>query len=358
MLRTRLALATFGLVLGLVVVLLVSALGGDGRKRPEYLIDESSEARTYFRSDPDLGYAPAPGARVRSMREIDGDLIYDVRYTIDEHGLRATPGSGDDGPAVVLFGGSFMFGEGVEDDQSLPASLARWLNDDTRILNAGFHGYGPHHMLRSLETERLDPLVSDGVEHVIYLGIDGHAKRAAGRTTWDQAGPQYETRDGVVSFVGPFRSAPAATVVKILNRFGPTRDLLRWWLEADEAGEEADRRLYVDVVARAADVAREKWGAGFTVLYWDHKDEPFVDLLRERGLDVVPVSDALEGRSWRRFVLGVDRHPNRFGHQTMARAVARHLRRARRTTARSALSSGGPPVLDGADGGGAGGGRE
>ncbi len=357
MLRARLALGAFGLALGIAFVTAMFSLVGDGWRRPDYVIVEPAGAGTYFRADADLGYAPAPGVRVRSSRGHAGEPIYDVLYTIDEHGLRVTPGSGERGPAVVFFGGSFTFGEGVEDDESLPASLASWLRDDTQILNAGFHGYGPHQMLRSLELDLLGPQLPEGVEQVVYQGLDGHVMRVAGRTTWDVAGPQYELQNGVVSYVGPFRSVVWSTIAKALNRFGPARTLLQWWLRADAAQQERDRQLYVEVVARAAELVRERWGARFTVLYWDHDGDPLADRLRERGLDVLRVSDALDGRSWRRFVLPVDRHPSRWGYQTLAGALTRNIRRARRTVARrTAVSPASPRVLEagvrGADGGG------
>ena len=324
-----------GLVLGLVTVGVVTTIVG-GRPLPEYEVEEPQGAEPYFREDPELGTVPAPGVRVRSSRELDGEVLYDVEYTIDENGLRAVPGSGDTGPAVLFFGGSFTFGEGVEDDESLPASLASWLRDDTRILNAGFHGYGPHQMLRSLETHRLDALVPEGVEYVVYQGIGGHVMRAAGRAAWDLGGPEYVVgSDGEVSFVGPFRSGATVTAAKMLNRLGPLRPLFQWSLLATEAERQADRERYVEIVARSAELVRERWGARFTVVFWDHDGDEVATLLRERGLDVLLVSDALEGKSWRRFVLKGDRHPSRVGHRRVAKALTRHLRKSRRIPART-----------------------
>ncbi len=95
--------------------------------------------------------------------------------------------------------------------------MAASLRDDTRIVNAGFHGYGPHQMLRSLETGRLDPILGDGVEHVFYQGMAGHVPRAAGRVTWDLAGPLYEVGpEGGVDFVGPFSHASVTSPIQCL----------------------------------------------------------------------------------------------------------------------------------------------
>lgn len=347
MLRKRLALVGLGLALGLVgAVVLGWVVGrGDGRELPEYRI-ESAGAGSYFSNDPDLGYAPPPSIRARSWRLHEDEPIYDVRYTIDAQRLRVTPGVRKRGRAVVFFGGSYTFGEGVEDEETMPASVGRWLRGRTKIVNAGFHGYGPHQMLRALETDRLDPILGDGVEHVIYQGIDGHVRRSAGRTTWDLAGPAYELRDGTVEHVGPFRGPGLTTVGRTLNRFGPTRALLAWWLTPGEAEAARDRELYVEIVARAAQIVRDRYGARFSVVYWDHADDPIPEMLEARGLDLIRVSNAFEGQPWRRFVLDVDRHPSRRGHAKIGRAVARRIQEGRRTTARESLSSRKLDVVD------------
>ncbi len=283
-----------------------------------YVIGGAGGGERYFVPDPVLGYRPRAGVRVRARRTIDGHDAYDVRYTIDDDGLRRTPGSRRDGPAVVFFGGSFTFGEGVEDDQTLPAAFAD-LAGGAHVVNAGFHGYGPHQMLRSLETGRLDARVPDGVRAVVYQGIDAHVGRVAGRTTWDLAGPSYELRDGTISYVGPFRSGPWFWVARALAHFGPTRRLLARWL-AHEA-EAADRDLYVEIVARAASLARERWGASFTVVYWDDVGEVLANRLRDRGLDVLSVREALGPGERRSFALAGDGHPTARAHRRLARRL-------------------------------------
>lgn len=331
MLRRRLALAVFGVAFGLVMSAVVWLVlrPRDGRELPAYQVDGSSGRGGYFQADEDLGYAPVPGVRARSTRKHDGRLLYDVRYTIDRNGLRWTPGARKKGRAIVFFGGSFTFGEGVEDDETMPASVAKWLRGRTPVVNAGFHGYGPHQMLRALETKRLDPLLADGVEHVVYQGIDGHVMRSAGRATWDVAGPAYALEEGEVVYAGPFRSPASALLAKAANRFGPSRDLLQWWLDADDDQVERDRERYLEIVARAAEIVRDRWGAGFTVVYWDRSDDDLGDRLRERGLDVLLVSEAFDGQPWQRFVLTADRHPNPRGHSMIGRSVARRIQRLR-----------------------------
>ena len=77
-----------------------------------------------------LGYAPYPNRVVEAWKIVGSDRIYDVTYTIDSHGLRKTPGitaSAAARSAFLFFGGSFTFGEGLNDDETLPYQFAKEL---------------------------------------------------------------------------------------------------------------------------------------------------------------------------------------------------------------------------------------
>lgn len=76
----------------------------------------------FLTDDPDLGYRILPlERRLESvLKRADGSVIYDVGYSIDRNGLRVTAEGKP--PAVWFFGDSFTFGEGVEDDETLPAA--------------------------------------------------------------------------------------------------------------------------------------------------------------------------------------------------------------------------------------------
>jgi hypothetical protein len=306
---------------GLAVALILAGGKGPGAER-SYLVLTEDRSPRYRRSDLDLGYAPAPGIRVHSTNRVDGEMAYEVDYDIDESGLRWTPGGEGEGPAVIFFGGSFAFGEGVENHETLPAVFASLRGG--RVINAGFHGYGPHQMLRSLETGRLESELPDGAEHVVYLGHPGHIRRSAGRAVWDQGGPAYALREGGVSYLGPFRSPRSQDLVMLLRQTGPTQRLLEALLRLSSAGEEAERELYVQIVARSAELARERLGAQFTVLLWDFADPHLADQLRSLGLRVISVRGIL-GDDERDFVIEGDGHPAPEAFRRLGEALHRRL---------------------------------
>ena len=58
---------------------------------------------------------------------------------------------------VAFFGCSFMFGHGVEDDQTLPYYFVREAGGTFEGFNFAGEGWGPHQMLREIENRLRSP---------------------------------------------------------------------------------------------------------------------------------------------------------------------------------------------------------
>lgn len=97
-----------------------------------------------YQSDPEFGYRLRSNLDVHRVR-----FGCDWRFTSDESGLRIVPQnpSAAQTPTVVILGDSFMFGDGVNDDETCAAALAR---RGFHIVNLSTTGYGPHQELLAL----------------------------------------------------------------------------------------------------------------------------------------------------------------------------------------------------------------
>lgn len=78
----------------------------------------------------------------------NGKIIYEVKYTIDNDHLRVNPYNQKNTPEtnLVFVGCSVTFGEGLNDNQTIPAQVAL-LTQHTHTFNYGTSGYGPTHIL-------------------------------------------------------------------------------------------------------------------------------------------------------------------------------------------------------------------
>ena len=317
----RLALVGLGLSLTLFLgeAAFMSADALDGHTE---VLAGTARERSYNRHDPELGYEPGAAGRYTSSKTVDGKLVYDVTYTITPHRIRQTPGD-PEGLGWVFMGGSQTFGSGVEDDETLPAAFSRRLHYSANVLNLGFSGYGPHQMLRALETDRIRAITDQPIAQVIYQGIWAHVPRAAGRAPWDHTGPSYELQGDSVAYTGPFHGTLARSLIIVAQRSRFLAAILDRTLYRAHV-DDADVELYGRVVAQSARLAQERYGAGFLVVFWDEDNEfsrRIVDWLRASSLDVLYVSEVIPRSEWPGLTLGGDPHPNAEAYDRLAAAL-------------------------------------
>jgi len=182
-LYTGTAILTFGLYEAYLA-------GWFSEKTPE-LINFSISNPAYFQTHKILGTVPKKNIQITAQKSYRNKLLYNVQYTIDQNGLRIGFNHRQEPEtAVLFFGGSFTFGEGVNDNETMPYRFEE--KGIFKAFNFGFHGYGPHQMLAILENEMEKSIVSDTPsKYAVYQAIAGHVDRCAGRAWWDQSGPRY-----------------------------------------------------------------------------------------------------------------------------------------------------------------------
>jgi hypothetical protein len=257
----------------------------------------------YYIADPDLGYGPQPGVKVEVRKYHREHLLYDTIYTIGHDGLRQIPESlQGEACNVVFFGDSLMFGEGVGDDETLPASVLKGSGGRYRGYNFGFHGYGPHQMLRTVELGRLDKIV-EGQPHVsIYLGIEAHVARAAGKVNWDLYGPRYQlSGKRGVEFIGPFHGAAYKTIHDSFKRSFLFRFLEDTFIMSGIMSghfDPADIPLYLAILERTREELASRYQARFVVLFWDDREgdtltDQILQGLREKHFEVIALSQII-----------------------------------------------------------------
>ncbi len=154
------------------------------------------------------GYSLANKTFSAKANKFLGDsLLYSILYDVKD-GVRITPSSSDTTAEniIVFLGGSFTYGEGVENNETLPHYLGEITDSTWMILNKGFSGYGTHQALSILEHDLLTDtsFTSKKQKKIVYSFIPDHYKRAAGFAFWDKNGPLYELENGSIVKKGAF----------------------------------------------------------------------------------------------------------------------------------------------------------
>lgn len=167
-------------------------------------------------------------AKLLGFRGNKEEVIYDVRYNINQYGNRYTPGSSLPGKAVLFLGDSFTFGEGIHDHQTFPYYFQK--TSGIQAINAGMHGYGPHQVLRILEDNDVFKQRTENqpIAAVVYRIIFDHINRGAGYSPWDPYGPYYdftESNDEITYKGNFFLNRRRSNAEKVQGRLGSFMEL-------------------------------------------------------------------------------------------------------------------------------------
>ncbi|MBX9607226.1 MAG: hypothetical protein K2Y51_13460 [Gammaproteobacteria bacterium] len=291
---------------------------------------------------PVLGYvAPSDTRRtVRKTNSQTGQVIYEHTVTIGENGLRTTlPFNSQAKDAILFFGDSFAYGEGVGDDETLPAQVAIQTGGNYRVYNFGLHGYGPQHMLAAVEHNLVNPIVQPTVRFVFYVTIKDHVRRLAGNAPYLRYGPRYVLSDeGEAVSAGSFNrpgSVWGAVGAEIKTQLMKSAFLMRVWFSRVD---ESEVRLYIAAVKKAAKLFSEAYpDAEFRVLFWDiraDKDEVSIaDRLRQEGIAVYGITPAeFPGFLVHpdKYQIAGDGHPTAYMYHLVAQEIVRQFIESRK----------------------------
>jgi hypothetical protein len=271
------------------------------------------------RLDDVLGWASTPGVDHETKYDPKtGKVVADADITVDSRGLRKVV-SAQEGPTIAFFGDSMTFGVGVADAETLPQLFADLSGRRLRVLNLAVGSYGPQQFLRALETD----LFKDVLEQprlFVYLTSQWHAERTSCMPEFVFLAPRYELVDGRLTFKGRCHGL----VYALLARSAIYRAFVQ---PAIMHIAPRDIDLYVGILIRAAELAREKYGAPTVILYLPDpdyarqsgfSDEQIMQRLRHAGLKVINVWLDQHDYPGRPLAIPGDGHPT--GVANLARA--------------------------------------
>lgn len=273
---------------------------------------------TWRRGATAVGSLPVPNTATRFEEFLDGRLIGDVTYGIDVSGLREIPSSVQGGPRrVAFFGDSFMFGHGVEDDQTLPYFFIREARGTFEGFNFAGEGWGPHQMLKEIEDGFVQD-VAGAPDLAIYEAIPDHLRRVAGRAPWED-GPKYVLcRGSDACYSGPFHSANHKRFRRLLDKSWTVKFIDNHFARLSRL---SDLPLFLAVLKRTRSLLGQG-GTRFVVVVWDQNQlgRAMMKSLRANQFDVIALSSIFPDRDLTKPpITQLDRHPSPATNSGIAR---------------------------------------
>ena len=293
------------------------------------------EPQPLFVADPALGWKLRPSSVIRAVRARGEHIIYDAKYTIDGRGQRVTLDSNPDGETVLFMGDSFMFGDGLNDDQTVPELFALKTGRRFNVVNLGVSAYGPHQIMRQIEEGVVDRAIEGkGKVRIAFLYFnDDQLPRAAGdknQEWWWKVAPQYERTDDGVRLVG--------TAAEVWDRRGPIERAVSEAVQKSVIAPHVKRivRVYPQLmlsealVKRIRLLVRERYGAELVVIYWSKDPSRFYPttiswMLERTGAQLMFIPDVMPaaGLSLENALIPEDGHPNGRLNDAIATALAK-----------------------------------
>lgn len=280
-----------------------------------------------YRTMSPFGFLPLHGNYTSKKLSRNGDILYDVTYSIGDDGFRITPQSNDSVQVHINFlGCSFTFGEGLNDNETLPFSLQA-SNEHISVKNYGMHGYGVHQALRIVETKSLTGDIN------FLLTAPWHSERSACIPIFGQGSPRYILKDGQATLDGkcpiPDGDSVRARILDHSHLYHQIKQLLR------ERSQDGEIDLYLALLQKLH-IASLEHGQRFIVGFikandgWfsgTYTNQKIMDLLASMGIEfldltLAPSDDQLDKEY---FIHELDRHPSAQANMARATLLRRYL---------------------------------
>lgn len=306
----------------------------DSRHSKYVLSGQAAVNGSNFRMTP-IGNFPAalghPVATAQRTLKFDREL-FDVRYGYDARGRRVTPAdNGEPRAELLLFGCSYTFGHGLENEETWAWRLGALLGPEWRVSNYANNGFGAQQMLSLLEEKAVEPPVAPA-RASLFLAIEHHLRRNAGLI--DLRSVRYALRDGQLAREGFTDEAYRALfrIPQIFNGSQLASQISFLAVEAIVKREHAAlEETYLAIIENSARLLREEYKAPLTVLLWPDvaRLEPE---LRRRGIATLQAhamlpdwdATAIQGDAYR-IDPKVESHPNPRAARELAEGLAAYF---------------------------------
>lgn len=294
----------------------------------------------FIQHDELIGLSPYPNISVYSIKTNNHSLIYKAKYTIDNVGRRLTPATNRYAPKkyALFFGCSFTFGEGVNDDETIPYYFSRFAMS-YKAYNYGFGGYGTQHLLAKLEDEKIRADIKENDGLLLYLFNDWHVLRVIGNAklvaTHGGAYPYY-TYDASENLIRKKDFNRGRVILTKIYKLLARSNFINYFnIDFPFVITDNHIKLTADIIKEARNKFRTKFRSDnfYVVLLPQAKQfgKRITPYLKEAGIKWLDFSDLLgnplteEKLSWDLFYIKGDGHPTPRLHELVAKKLAQEL---------------------------------
>ena len=289
--------------------------------------------------DVNLGWTPPHNSVYPVWSELkSAEMPNQITYRTDRWGRRilspeinVSLGETGRNQSFLLFGCSFVFSNGLPDNETLQFYLSKEL-PNLELVNYGVHGYGPQQLLRVLEIRDLKNEVTKPIAGGAYFFMIDHFIRSmnSSNNLYTTAGPWYEVHNGELQYLGTFKQAhPWQYLTRRLADFSGALQLAGVHIPLRITKADIERVALMLIKART--LFREKLGSELLIvihpLYAQNRQseiELLLNFLHKARVEVwtsaTPITDSSK------YIIPNDGHPNGEMNRVLSTELAAAIR--------------------------------
>lgn len=267
-----------------------------------------------FTESDTLGFKATPNWYFQWPRQGGGKAL---EITSDNFSRRVTP-AGDSALNVgipnqyaLFFGCSFTYGDGVSDEETMPAHFQK-IAPNYKAYNYGFLGYSPLHTLARLQSENVLSQIPQKNGFAVFTYIQDHIDRTIPATRWVllQQGRFPNLEHSSMKIEGLYKNKHRIWV-DLLNRMASTNIWNYFRLGYPKYHSDAHYQLVVDVIAQSKKEYQHQFKNDkfYVIIFPGQKISPSMKQMFEKaGLVIYDYSNLLDIK---KYILEADpAHPN------------------------------------------------
>lgn len=248
-------------------------------------------------------------------------FVYNVYETTYQNGFRYTECDFDAEKNYVFLGCSFMYGLGVNDNQTLPYLFYKLSKFKIGVLNCGFPATGSNSALNIVQNNVVRKFIKQDkkIEKFIYLFIFDHIRRNfRNEFEKDIPGDNYIYEKG--KFIGikqPFGI--------FINNLEHSYIFRKFFLNLiEDKNKMFYEKYFINSLIKMNNIVENQYGSRLTIVLWMGAnkgfDENSIKKLKNTNLDILMLPEFDDN-----YVIPHDGHPNEKANREIAELLLKHF---------------------------------
>ena len=231
------------------------------------------ESQIEYEIDKNYGYYPKKNSSLEENIYFKNKLIKKINYNINRFGHREIENINSSKKCIIFHGGSFTFGQTLNNSETLPYYIKEILMNNYNIYNYAFNGYGAHQFLSKVENNYLDEVMHCKDVIITYQFIPDHIARSAGKRSWGDRSPRYILiNDDEIKQNGFFSHFPFKIIMKLRKNVRNSK-FLSLIFNLDKVSKK-DEIVFLNIIKKIEKLSEKKFQkVQFIYLFWEAKDK-------------------------------------------------------------------------------------